>query len=99
MNKNAFLGYALILIGMLVSLPIFPDLYAQTKPRSRDIGVPFDGTPGRFNASTDVAGVEVGHTTLIAGTGPVVPPVRTGVTAMLPRGKTAKQPVFAGWFS
>src|SRR5207248_10033173 len=62
---------------------------AQTKPRARDLGVPFDGTPGPFNAITDVKGVEVGHTTLISGEGPLKVgegPVRTGVTAVLPRG-------------
>ena len=60
------------------------------KPRARDLGVPFDGTPGPWNAITDVAGVEVGHTTLIAGEGALrvgKGPVRTGVTAILPRGK------------
>ena len=74
---------------------------AQTKPRARDLGVPFAGTPGPLNAITDVAGVEVGHTTLIDGSGPLVVgrgPVRTGVTAIWPRGK-AWQPVFAGWFA
>jgi len=73
------------------------------KPRARDLGVPFVGTPGPLNAITDVAGVEVGHTTLISGGGPLKVgsgPVRTGVTAILPRGK--KDPldsVFAGWFA
>jgi L-aminopeptidase/D-esterase-like protein len=63
--------------------------------------VPFDGTPGKLNAITDVAGVAVGHATVIAGRGPLVQgkgPVRTGVTAILPRGKNGR-PVFAGWFS
>lgn len=71
-------------------------LAAQTsKPRARDLGVPFDGQPGALNAITDVAGIEVGHTTLISGDS-----VRTGVTAVLPRGKAgANDPVFAGWFS
>jgi L-aminopeptidase/D-esterase-like protein len=58
--------------------------------------------PGRYNAITDVAGVEVGHTTLIEGKGPLVQgkgPVRTGITAILPRGRTAQQPVFGAWFS
>jgi L-aminopeptidase/D-esterase-like protein len=90
------------MLASLPVLPVFPVLDAQTKPRSRDLGVPFDGTPGRFNAITDVVGVEVGHTTLIQGAGPLVQgkgPVRTGVTAVLPRGRTAKQPVFGGWFS
>ena len=75
---------------------------AQTKPRARDLGVPFEGTPGPLNAITDVAGVEVGMTTLISGDGPLkvgAGPVRTGVTAILPRGKTSKDPVFAGWFT
>jgi D-aminopeptidase len=76
--------------------------FAQTKPRARDLGVPFDGTPGRFNAITDVTGVEVGHTTLVQGNGPLIEgkgPVRTGVTAILPRGRNGRQPVFAGWFT
>jgi D-aminopeptidase len=75
---------------------------SQVKPRARDLGVPFDGTPGRYNAITDVNGVEVGHTTLIAGEGKLVVgkgPVRTGVTAILPRGKTNNDAVFSGWFS
>lgn len=69
------------------------------KPRARDLGVPFPGQPGKFNAITDVAGVEVGHTTLIRGEGTLRPgegPVRTGTTAILPRGKSYG-PVFAGW--
>ena len=77
-------------------------MQAQTKPRARDLGVPFDGAPGHRNAITDVAGVEVGHTTLISGEGALVVgegPVRTGVTAIHPRGKRANDPVFAGWFA
>lgn len=69
--------------------------------RARDLGVPFDGTPGPLNAITDVAGIEVGHTTLVSGEGKLEigkGPVRTGVTAILPRGKTY-DPVYAGWFS
>ncbi len=75
---------------------------AQTKPRARDLGVPFDGTPGPLNAITDVKGVEVGHTTLISGEGPLKVgegPVRTGVTAVLPRGKNSADAVFAAWFT
>src|SRR5687768_3247317 len=75
---------------------------AQQKPRARALGVPFDGSPGAFNAITDVAGVEVGHTTLIAGAGPLVRgqgPVRTGVTAILPKGRAFRDRVFAGWYS
>lgn len=69
--------------------------------RARDLGVPFDGVPGRWNAITDVSGVEVGYTTLVTddgGTRPVAGAVRTGVTAVLPRGKASHDPVFAGWF-
>jgi len=73
------------------------------KPRARDLGVPFDGTPGPLNAITDVAGVTVGHTTLISGEGKLQigkGPVRTGVTAVLPRGKESmSNPAFAGWFT
>src|SRR6516165_12054161 len=75
---------------------------SQTKVRARDLGIPFDGTTGRFNAITDVVGVEVGNTTLISGDGPLkvgVGPIRTGVTAVLPRGKDSRDPVFAAWFS
>ncbi len=75
--------------------------WAETKARARDLGIPFEGTPGALNAITDVAGVEVGHTTLIEGQGALVVgkgPVRTGVTVILPRGKGSKDPVFAGWF-
>lgn len=72
------------------------------RPRARDLGVPFDGTPGPLNAITDVPGVTVGHTTIIRGNGPLVVgegPVRTGVTAIWPRGKDDPAPVFAAWFS
>ena len=72
------------------------------EPRARDLGVPFDGTPGRFNAITDVAGVEVGFKTLISGEGRLVigkGPVRTGVTAIFPRGKAGTKSVFAGYFA
>ena len=72
-------------------------------PRARELGVPFDGKPGPLNAITDVAGVEVGYVTLIEGDGKLVVgqgPVRTGVTAILPRGKAgADTPVFAGYYS
>jgi len=70
--------------------------------RARDLGIPFDGVAGRFNAITDVAGVEVGHATIVRGAGRLVTgrgPVRTGVTAILPRGRNGTSPVFAGWFS
>lgn len=76
-------------------------LSAQQKARARDLGIPFEGRPGTHNAITDVAGVEVGHTTLISGSGRLKRgqgPVRTGVTAVLPRGKKSFDPVFAAWF-
>jgi len=72
------------------------------KPRARDLGVPFEGTTGPMNAITDVTGVEVGVTTLIDGDSPLQVgkgPVRTGVTAILPRGRSSNDPVMAGWFS
>ena len=77
------------------------DASAQGRPRARDLGVPFDGTPGALNAITDVAGLEVGQETLISGEGKLVVgtgPVRTGVTVILPRGRVSTDPVFAGWF-
>jgi D-aminopeptidase len=75
---------------------------AQTSPRARDLGVPFEGTPGPLDAITDVKGVEVGYRTLISGEGKLEVgkgPVRTGVTAVFPRGKSGVDPVFAGWFT
>ena len=74
----------------------------SSRPRARDLGVPFPGAPGPLNALTDVAGVEVGYATLIEGEGTLEVgrgPVRTGVTAILPRGRQSADPVFAGWFS
>ncbi len=74
----------------------------QRRPRGRDLGIPLDGTPGPLNAITDVAGVEVGFTTLISGEGKLVVgkgPVRTGVTAILPRGKTSDDQTYAAWFT
>ena len=71
---------------------------AADRPRARALGIPFDGTPGALNAITDVAPVAVGYTTLIEGSGEHA--VRTGVTAILPRGRaTLEKPVFAGAFS
>lgn len=86
------------LISVALFLAATPALSAD-HVRARDLGVPFDGTPGPLNAITDVAGVEVGHKTLIKGNGKLVRgrgPVRTGVTAILPRGRSY-DPVFAGW--
>lgn len=89
-----------LLLGILVFTGI---AVSQTKKlRARDLGIPFDGTPGHFNAITDVAGVEVGLVTLVSGTGKLTPgkgPVRTGVTAVLPRGRESRDQVFAAWFT
>jgi len=71
------------------------------KPRARDIGIPFEGIPGKYNAITDVKGVEVGFSTIIEGDGKNIigkGPVRTGVTAILPRGQNST-PVYANWYS
>jgi D-aminopeptidase len=75
---------------------------SEREVRARDLGVPFEGTPGPLDAITDVKGVEVGYRTLISGDGKLVVgtgPVRTGVTAVFPRGKNSVDPVFAGWFT
>jgi D-aminopeptidase len=78
-------------------LPVFA--LAETPPRARDLGIPFDGTPGKWNAITDVAGVTVGHETIIRDLGDGRA-ARTGVTAILPRGEqTNTTPVFGGWFA
>ena len=72
------------------------------KPRARDLGIPFEGTPGPLNAITDVEGVTVGHVTLVSGEGKLVVgqgPVRTGLTAILPRANAGCDRVFAGYFS
>lgn len=89
---------AIIFIGLLSCYQV----YSQ-KPRARDLGIPFVGTPGVFNAITDVQGVEVGYSTIITGKGENTVgngPVRTGVTAIFPRGKAKKfSPVYANWYS
>ncbi|MCK4795301.1 MAG: P1 family peptidase [Desulfobacteraceae bacterium] len=75
----------------------------SAKPRVRDLGLSFEGKPGTFNSITDVGGVEVGFKTIIEGEGPVEVgkgPIRTGVTAILPRGKRNKpSPIWAGQFN
>ncbi|HTY40719.1 MAG TPA: P1 family peptidase [Thermoanaerobaculia bacterium] len=95
MKRTSCFGVLLLLGAAL--------LHAADRPRARQLGVPFDGTPGPLDAITDVAGVTVGHVTLIEGEGKLVVgkgPVRTGVTAILPRGRQSlDDPVFAGWFA
>ncbi|HZI33998.1 MAG TPA: P1 family peptidase, partial [Candidatus Binatia bacterium] len=101
-----------LFLSIVLSFDAFARQPVQSPPKSpiapkairaRDVGVPFDGTPGPLNAITDVAGVEVGYTTLIRGEGKLVVgdgPVRTGVTAIIPRGHDSlNDPVYAGVFS
>ena len=89
-------------IAIVFTILLCIQAYGQ-KPRARDLGVPFSGTTGKFNAITDVKGVEVGYSTLIEGEGENnvgEGPVRTGVTAIFPRGKAKKfSPVYANWYS
>lgn len=96
----------IVLFSFLVAVQILPAQNSSARrsaePRARDLGIPFDGTPGSLNAITDVPGVEVGYKTLISGEGRLVVgngPVRTGVTAILPRGKNNNKSVFAGYFA
>jgi L-aminopeptidase/D-esterase-like protein len=87
---------------LLCSLLVSALVYSQ-KPRARDLGIPFVGKSGTFNSITDVKGVEVGYSTIISGSGKNrlgIGPVRTGVTAIFPRGKAKKfSPVYANWYS
>ncbi len=88
-------------IGGWIAAGLMATSTAAAEPRARDLGVPFEGSPGSLNAITDVPGVEVGHSTIVSGShGGKAPVVRTGVTAVLPRGKRSPtDAVFAGWFS
>jgi L-aminopeptidase/D-esterase-like protein len=99
-NNNA--GSVLFILALLVPLTSPPSLPAQS--RARDLGLDsiIGGTPGPLDAITDVAGIEVGHATLISGTGKLVVgrgPVRTGVTVVHPRGRASSDPVFGAWFT
>ena len=103
------LVFVLLLLGVIVldssaREPIKSQAPIEAKiVRARDLGIPFEGTPGKLNGITDVPGVEVGYTTLISGEGKLEVgkgPVRTGVTAILPRGHSSlNDPVYAGLFS
>ena len=89
-------------LGLLLAAAAAIPGTAQTRPRGRDLGIPFAGRTGALNAITDVAGVSVGHVTLIEGEGKLVPgkgPIRTGVTAILPRPRGNWDPVFAATFN
>ena len=94
--------------AVLVAALLIPALVAtaasaqEGPPRARDLGIPFEGEPGPLNAITDVAGIEVGHATIIRGDGELrvgEGPVRTGVTAILPRGRASRGRVFGAWFT
>ncbi|HWT00724.1 MAG TPA: P1 family peptidase [Pyrinomonadaceae bacterium] len=98
MSKTRLVRFELLAALVLLLVPT--SLSAQDKPRARDLGVPFEGAPGPFNAITDVKGVEVGFTTLVSGEGKLTAgrgPIRTGVTAILPQGKNFRGRVFAAW--
>src|SRR2546423_1967996 len=108
MNSQRSCGFVLMLVLVFTCSarePIkSPPPTTQAKiVRARDLGIPFEGTPGKLDAITDVPGVEVGYTTLISGEGKLQVgrgPVRTGVTAILPRGHASlDDPVYAGFFS
>jgi len=100
---RAFRLAPLLVTALVAGAAVFsPAAFGQEKPRARDLGVPFVGTPGPNNAITDVTGVHVGHTTLISGEGELrvgEGPIRTGVTAILPRADAHADPVFGGWFA
>src|SRR6266571_971890 len=112
MTSKSFASPVLVLLLVLVidgqgrepqkSPPARPTIESK-QIRARDLGIPFEGIPGKFNAITDVAGVEVGYTTLISGDGKLEVgkgPVRTGVTAIMPRGRAStNDPVYGGFFS
>ena len=84
---------------LLTLFLVFATAVCNAQPRARDLGIPFNGETGPLNAITDVAGVTVGHATLIEDRSDGHK-VRTGVTAILPRGRDSlKTPVFAGWFA
>src|ERR1044071_3668056 len=88
--------------AILIGLVLAASSAAQTRPRGRDLGIPFPGQTGPNNAITDVAGIAVGHVTLIEGEGKLIPgkgPIRTGVTAILPRPRGNWDPVFAATFN
>jgi D-aminopeptidase len=94
--------HRIVSLAVVFFLAVMRAIPQPAAERARDLGVPFDGTPGALNAITDVAGVEVGATTLIRGDGALKVgqgPVRTGVTVILPRGLKNADPVYAGWFS
>src|SRR5438874_4788970 len=110
MFKKSTCALTLSFLLVLESSGREPQEHLPAKPlvenkivRARDLGIPFEGTAGKFNSITDVSGVEVGYTTLISGEGKLEVgkgPVRTGVTAIIPRGHDSlNDPAYAGYFS
>ena len=100
-TRRTFTARRLARTAVLIAISAHA-LAAQTKPRENDLHLPIGGTPGLLDAITDVPGVEVGHATLISGSGSLVVgtgPVRTGVTVVHPRGRDNADPVFGAWFT
>ena len=99
MNKHVSLVVTILTLTLVLDgVPAAAD----EPDRARDLGIPFEGTSGPLNSITDIAGIEVGHTTLFDGNGALEVgkgPVRTGVTVVHPRGKDSTEAVFAGWFT
>jgi D-aminopeptidase len=99
MKTHQHLQLPLLILAIFL---VAQEVVSQTKPRARDLGVPFDGKPGPLNAITDVKGVEVGYSTIISGEGKLVVgkgPVRTGVTAVFPKGKEFRDRLFGAWYT
>ena len=96
--------HLIVVLSLVIGVAVAAQSRPGSKPRARELGISalIGGTPGSLDAITDVAGVEVGHTTLISGEGALVVgkgPVRTGVTVVHPRGRQSADPVFASWFT
>jgi D-aminopeptidase len=96
--------HLIVVLSLVIGVVVAAQSRPGNKPRARELGISalIGGTPGSLDAITDVAGVEVGHTTLISGEGALVVgkgPVRTGVTVVHPRGRQSADPVFASWFT
>ena len=101
-NALRILASAIPAAFLVIAISVSASAQAKDNIRARDLGIPFAGTTGPLNAITDVTGLEVGQVTVIKGKGTLdvgKGPIRTGVTAILPRGKNSTSPVFGGWFT
>ena len=101
-NALSILASAIPAAFLVIAISVSASAQAKDNIRARDLGIPFAGTTGPLNAITDVTGLEVGQVTVIQGKGILdvgKGPIRTGVTAILPRGKNSTSPVFGGWFT